>query len=460
VPIYHNQAIWPFVTAYWVRAGQRAGSAAVVDAGIRSLEEGAALNLSNMENFDLVTGASQVRSGPRTGPVVDSRRQLWSVAGYLSMVQNVVFGADVGADGIRFRPCVTSDVRKQFPGDVIELRNFVYRGTRHLVRLHLPARTATVATGICAIDHVEVNGAANDGGYLSASVLRPDNTWNIYLKLPAGGAEGARLRRVDVSDERALFAPSQPRWCSTGGIAAVAGHVVLRYEQDDSPANVSFRIYRDGRLYDANAPALLWTDPEPMRDGDAIHSYAVAAVDRKSGNVSHPSPPCCCRASDQEQEVPARELMSRGGSLVDGDHFENWGKPDDELAGSGIGVNRDGVYALRVKFSNGNGPVNTGLCCGVKRVEVEAADTSQPVAGGYVIMPQSGNWGRWDLSSPVLANLRAGRTYVIRLFQDAHCRNMSFLQGNERYTAGAGGGAQSCDFVNVAGIELSFQQGR
>ena len=36
VPIYHNQAIWPFVTAYWTKAARQANNSDAVDQGIRS----------------------------------------------------------------------------------------------------------------------------------------------------------------------------------------------------------------------------------------------------------------------------------------------------------------------------------------------------------------------------------------------------------------------------------------
>jgi hypothetical protein len=45
-----------------------------------------------MENFELTTQAIHVDDGKLSGPVVDSPRQLWSVAGYLSMVTEGVFG--------------------------------------------------------------------------------------------------------------------------------------------------------------------------------------------------------------------------------------------------------------------------------------------------------------------------------------------------------------------------------
>ncbi|WP_447934252.1 alpha-L-rhamnosidase-related protein [Stenotrophomonas lactitubi] len=91
-PIYHNRAIWPFVSAYSLRAARKVDDAPRIAAEIRSLMQGAALAGSNMENYELVTQAVHVDEGALSGPVVNSERQLWSVAGYLSMVTEGVFG--------------------------------------------------------------------------------------------------------------------------------------------------------------------------------------------------------------------------------------------------------------------------------------------------------------------------------------------------------------------------------
>jgi len=91
-PIYHNRAIWPFVSAYSLRAARRLDDAPRIAAEIRSLMQGAALAGSNMENYELVTQAVHVDEGALSGPVVNSERQLWSVAGYLAMVSEGVFG--------------------------------------------------------------------------------------------------------------------------------------------------------------------------------------------------------------------------------------------------------------------------------------------------------------------------------------------------------------------------------
>ena len=92
-PIYHNRAIWPFVSEYTLRAARRIGDPSLIALEVRSLMRGAALNASNMENYSLLSQSTHV-PGKLGGPVVDSPRQLWSVAGYLDMVLRGVFGLE------------------------------------------------------------------------------------------------------------------------------------------------------------------------------------------------------------------------------------------------------------------------------------------------------------------------------------------------------------------------------
>jgi len=91
-PIYHNRAIWPFVSSYAILAARKADNGAVFDANWNSIVRGAALNLSHMENLEWQTGKNWVEDGIYSGPVVNSRRQLWSVAGFLGAVVHGVFG--------------------------------------------------------------------------------------------------------------------------------------------------------------------------------------------------------------------------------------------------------------------------------------------------------------------------------------------------------------------------------
>lgn len=96
-PVYHNRAIWPFVSAYSLRAARLLDDAPRITSEVQSLMRGAALAGSNMENYELLTQKIHVDEGALSGPVVNSERQLWSVAGYLDMVLQGVFGVE--ADG-------------------------------------------------------------------------------------------------------------------------------------------------------------------------------------------------------------------------------------------------------------------------------------------------------------------------------------------------------------------------
>ncbi|HEV2621704.1 MAG TPA: Six-hairpin glycosidase-like protein [Frateuria sp.] len=91
-PIYHNRAIWPFVSAYAMRAARAVNDPARIAHEIRSVIRGAALAGSDMENYELLSQAVHVQDGPLSGPVVNSPRQLWSVAGLLDVAIEGVFG--------------------------------------------------------------------------------------------------------------------------------------------------------------------------------------------------------------------------------------------------------------------------------------------------------------------------------------------------------------------------------
>jgi hypothetical protein len=177
-------------------------------------------------------------------------------------------------------------------------------------------------------------------------------------------------------------------------------------------------------------------------------------VDAQTGNASHLTLTRCFRTDGKEQVIPANNMHNRGGKLVAGDHFEDWGKSADELLTKSFKVNNSGRYLLRAEFSNGSGPVNTGITCAVKKLEVRNAGTGRVIASGYLIMPQSGDWKRWDMSSPVSMDLSVGEEYEICICEDEYCRNMSYLKNNERYTAWPGGGVDDYNYVNITALHL------
>ncbi len=128
-PIYHNRAIWPFVSAYALRAARAVDDPERIAFEIASIMRGAALAGSNMENYELLTQATHVDEGKLSGPVVDSPRQLWSVAGYLDMVSEGVFG--IAEDG---------GIEPKLPVSLVPM----LFGSRKEISLHIPDRDVTL----------------------------------------------------------------------------------------------------------------------------------------------------------------------------------------------------------------------------------------------------------------------------------------------------------------------------
>ena len=131
--------------------------------------------------------------------------------------------------------------------------------------------------------------------------------------------------------------------------------------------------------------------------------------------------------------------------------LSDWGAPGDTITAPRVEVPAAGLYALRVRYSNGAGPINTGIACGVKRLEVmDPAGTV--VAAGYLVMPQLGDAARIEASSAVFARLRPGTAYRAVLREDDVSRNMSYMERNTRYTNWPGGGDQPYNRVGVAAV--------
>lgn len=128
-PIYHNRAIWPFVSAYALRAARMVNDPERIEHELRSIMRGAAISGSNMENYELVTQSTHVDEGRLSGPVVDSPRQLWSVAAYLDMVSEGVFGLTQNGR-----------VEPKLPTSLVPM----LFGRRDRIRLQMPDRAITL----------------------------------------------------------------------------------------------------------------------------------------------------------------------------------------------------------------------------------------------------------------------------------------------------------------------------
>ena len=469
IPIYHNQAIWPFVTAYWLKAAKKVKNDAAVNLGVRSLIRGAALSLSNMENFDAVSGLVELQNQQAKEPVVNSPRQLWSVAGYLSMVHEVIFGLSWTDSGISVSPFITRELRRTLFCDSqkLVLNRLPYRGHQINIVINLP-QINDDNKGAYTLEKVYLNGQLVIGE-IAESMLASENF--IEVNLVDQDVQSASINLVDdLQDYRKRYAPRPP---VIEAITASQGNLEIFFNLNQENADeVVVNVYRDGRLVaekiKISDPSGSWQDADAKGSQSPSYCYTMESVYLNSGTISQRAKPVCYWGVNSRRvySVTAEEFKAIGRNLseVHGQaHFDDWGKPDDSLTVD-IKAKYSGPHGIQVIAGNGAGPINTGVTCAVKRLQMKDSETDTIVADGYLVMPQLNNWDRWLESSLILTkvDLSAGHSYTIKIFSDEQAVNMSSFAHYQNYTGnnGIGGVSGSYNYVNIAAVKLLSFSGK
>jgi hypothetical protein len=431
--VYHNRAIWPFVSAYALRAAAQTHNAAVASHAVNSIMRAAALNLSNMENLEWLTARAQYDDGPN----INSRRQLWSIGAYAGMVSESIFGLHIQSDGIRMEPFLTSGIRRALgTADRAVLSAVNYQGKTLNVTLNLPP--ASDAEGFYVVRAVTLNGA-KIRGHITPALLEDTNNEIVVSFDPALKADN-RITRIAEIDSRShtdsrVFSPRTPFATleDSGGRALLK----IAIDQQGIQEAVTFNVYRDGILKAAAITGSSWIDSEP-NPTLATRCYSVEAVYVKSANRSHHSRPVC---------RPGAAHLT-----IEGNGARDWASPKKPTQFR-FTVDRDGAYSIRFIYDNHEYAENTGVTNAVKRVRV--LDSSGKTLGQSVIqMPHiRPHEGKHPLreSTYALFKLKRG-AYVLEV---SDFLNMSYLKSNERYTY-AGGLGGAVNRASLARIEIDL----
>jgi hypothetical protein len=419
VPVYHNRAIWPFVTAYALRAAAQVQNPAVAGNAFDSLVRAAALNLSNMENLEWLTGQPRFDDGP----VINSRRQIWSVAGYLGAVAESVFGWQVAGDRLRIQPFLTTASRRALgDGATASLSGLSWQGRRVDIVLHLPALPAPdAAPAYYPVRQLMLNGREVSGALAVQALTEEHNRVEIRFAAPQPG--DARLQRVPVVSpldrtEPRVVAPDVPRLQPP---QFAADGVALQWSAPAHREALQFNVYRDGRPVATGLAADHWTDSGAS--AGVAHVYEVEAVSRPSGLHSHLSEPM----------------------RLDGGSVQRVG------LGEVFALAAAGPVGFELSYDNHAYETQTGVTNAVHLLRVLDAQ-GQEVARGVVQMPHIEPVdGRHPLrlSTMVRAVLPAGR-YRVEL-QDFF--NMSALQSNASY-GGPGGLTGPLNAAQVQAVQV------
>ena len=459
--IYHNRAIWPFVTSYALRAAAKAGNDKFYENAFMSLVRGAAFNLSNMENFEFTTldawhedTWTDFQGREMSGPVVNSKRQLWSVAGFLSMVLDSIFGREQSLLKFSFSPKIPVNLRNTFfaGSSEIVLKNLKFKGKTFTLKILLPPKNGETR-GFYVKKSLKIDGVS---GILPDS-LKEGSLIEMELRL---SDESGEINLVDCNaNPNKCWAPL-PVTIPLDPYGVTLENDRLKVTFSASENAVSYNIYRDGVKVASNVQTTSWVDENSGDHATKSYCYSVAAVNSEGWESHHADPVCYWgenfyRTQMQFRADPNAFDQTPNASDHGKAHFADWGTPADVLSVSNITPAQSGTYIVTIEYGSGR-PIDTGITSCNKIVRI-TDENNNVVLEKTVFMPHLGaeNWDRWGESSFVEVELESGKTYKAEI-KDAF--NMSYFEHFVPYTAGIGGGTDVYNRANISTLKFLLKE--
>jgi hypothetical protein len=350
IPPYHNDAVWPFVEAFWGWASAKAGNTASVNGALASVYRAAAFYLTNKENLVSSTGDFM-------GTEINSNRQLWSVAGNLAMTYRIIFGMSFTPDALVLHPFIP----KEYAGNRT-LRNFAYRKAK------LDITIRGYGSGVRS---VTLNGKKLREPIIPGTLTGPHAiVITMNSRLPA---------YASVAMAGTSFSPETP--------SVSLGDSLMHWTS--VPHAVRYRIVTDGKIIgDTQDTTYRIAASELPRE------LQVEAVDQ-AGVTSFASEPLFICPSARVTSIPAKSESNEPVRLE---------KDSTGTFTCQFTVPSSGSYTIDVRYANGNGPINTDNKCAIRTMLIDG------VKIGSIVMPQrgEGKWEEWGYSNALLTDIASG----------------------------------------------------
>jgi hypothetical protein len=372
IPPYHNDAVWPFVASFWAQASAKAGNEESVVKSIASVYRPAALFLTNKENF-------VAANGDYAGTQINSSNMLWSLSGSISLVYKVLFGIRFHADNILFQPFVP----KVFSGEKT-LKNFKYR--KAVLDIEMYGYGSIIKS-------FEIDGKETPGhGVLSD--LQGKHTIKIVLG-------NDNLPSVNINSVENEFSPQVPS---------------VNYEkgklswQDTSKNIASYKVFKNGKLFQQTVNTSISIDTT------VYGIYQVIAVVADSSQ-SFASEPLQIYPVANEQIIQIEDFVPKSGKAYQGftgKGFVEVSKTINTKLDFTVNIKEEGNYIFDVRYSNGNGPINTENKCAFRTLTIDSSDSRT------LVFPQrgKGEWSNWGWSNSLIISLTKGIHQFSIFFED------------------------------------------
>ena len=366
--LYHNAAIWPFVTGYWTWASADAGNTAGVEHGLAATYRPAALFLTNKENTVAATGHFE-------GTELNSDRQLWSVAANLAATYRVLFGMRLLPDRMVFQPMVPP----------------AYTGDRALTNLHY--RSATLAITVhgygSGVARSTLDGHTVPRAEIPAALAGP-HALEIWLD--------GRWRHEPINVVKNIASPAAPRVSLEGG--------VLRWPRVNDATR--YVVYRNGRPVSSNASLRA-----AVVRGPGLAEYQVLSVDAVGRESFLSEPVRITSAADVIIVRPPAAGLEHTYAGFTGAGYLPLTRERNTRVEAAVTVPVGGVYAIDARYANGSGPINTDSKAALRTLLVDGKDR------GVLVMPQRGRdqWTRWGYSNSLAVRLARGAHTVVITYE-------------------------------------------
>ena len=370
IPPYHNNGIWPFVQSYWALASAKAGNERAVMEQMAAIYRPTALFLTNKENFVAETGDF-------AGTQINSSIMLWSISGNIALVHKVLFGMDFQIDKLEFHPFVPEALKGKR-----SLKNFRYRNA--LLNIEMEGFGNQIL-------HFEIDGVSSAPGI--PANLKGEH--HIRIVLADNTNTGKQINKV-----KNMFTHEMP-------VVSKKDNQIIWEAVNNAK---SYLIIKNGQAIDTITKTSYQINPETYA------SYQVIAVD-ESGISSFASEPLIVISEEKRISIHMEKFAPEAAypySGFNGTGFTEISKSKNRFISFPVTVAENGTYLLHIRYTNGNGPVNTDSRCALRNLYVNKHFS------GTLIFPQRGKdeWSNWGYSNILSAYLTKGKNILSIVYED------------------------------------------
>ena len=374
---YHNNAIWPYIEAYWLWAAAQTNCPQAVNHGIASIFRPTALLATNMENAEATQGTPATAS--------NSPNALLTIAATISVPLRTLLGINLSEEGIRLQPLVP----KSWAGKK-QLSNLRYRKAV----LDISVQGFGNKVRACYID-----GKKQKDAFVSAT-LTGKHTIRLVMN--------DEFARYDLSTPvAASFSPATPSAWMDGA---------TRMSWPPVAGAREYKILRNGSVLAVQPESRIEGNYYDIQDEEGYAEYQVIAVD-SLGQESFASEPLVHYGQGNELQfdmsafaAPTTFEKCRGygcsGAVETTPILNN----RIEIP---INVPAEGDYLVDFRYANGSGSPLAGNSCASRMLWCNGKRI------GCIAFPQRGKdiWNNWGYSSSLRLHLQQGQQTLVLVYE-------------------------------------------